>query len=131
MSICISAPSLAHVRSPVFLVPCHLCNWRHVCRDVAYRLVRLFFLLIRYTKFRIVAFHRNVVKQAGPSNPDDDVYIGRSEVAMWMRVVSSWLCMLLYMWSLLAPVLLPDRYVFRFPLVKDMNVEIMCRFDDY
>lgn len=71
------------------------------------------------------------MKQAGPSNPDDDVYIGRSEVAMWMRVVSSWLCMLLYMWSLLAPVLLPDRYVFRFPLVKDMNVEIMCRFDDY
>ena len=54
---------------------------------------------------------RNVVKQTGPSNPDDDVYIGRSEVAMWMRVVSSWLCMLLYMWSLLAPVLLPDRYV--------------------
>lgn len=71
------------------------------------------------------------MKQAGPSNPDDDVYIGRSEVAMWMRVVSSWLCMLLYMWSLLAPVLLPDRYVFQLPLVKDMNAEIMCRFDDY
>ena len=30
---------------------------------------------------------------------------------MWMRVVSSWVCMLLYMWSLLAPVLLPDRCV--------------------
>ncbi|KAI0925844.1 hypothetical protein AcV5_008465 [Taiwanofungus camphoratus] len=40
----------------------------------------------------------------------DDVYIGRSEVAMWMRVVSSWVCMLLYMWSLLAPVLMPDRF---------------------
>ncbi|KAK7690729.1 hypothetical protein QCA50_005828 [Cerrena zonata] len=52
----------------------------------------------------------NVVKQSGPSNPDDDVYIGRSEVAMWMRVVSSWLCMLLYLWSLLAPVLMPDRF---------------------
>lgn len=46
-----------------------------------------------------------------PADPDDDVYIGRSEVAMWMRVVSSWVCMLLYIWSLLAPVLLPDRYV--------------------
>ncbi|CAL1716600.1 unnamed protein product [Somion occarium] len=55
----------------------------------------------------------NVVKQvsgSGPSDPDDDVYIGRSEVAMWMRVVSSWICMLLYIWSLVAPVLMPDRF---------------------
>lgn len=41
---------------------------------------------------------------------DDSVYIGRSEAAMWMRVVSSWMCMLLYMWSLLAPVFFPDRF---------------------
>lgn len=56
--------------------------------------------------------NRNVVKTSpidGPSSPDEDVYIGRSEVAMWMRVVSSWVCMLLYIWSLIAPVLLPDR----------------------
>ncbi len=45
----------------------------------------------------------------GPVDPDFDVYIGRSEVAMWMRVVSGWICMFLYIWSLLAPVLLPDR----------------------
>ena len=46
-----------------------------------------------------------------PSVPekDNDVYIGRSEVAMWMRVVSSWVCILLYIWSLVAPVLMPDR----------------------
>ncbi|KAL6302514.1 TMS membrane protein/tumor differentially expressed protein [Sparassis latifolia] len=53
----------------------------------------------------------NVVKAStGQDDPDQDVYIGRSEVAMWMRVVSSWVCMLLYMWSLLAPVLMPDRF---------------------
>lgn len=55
---------------------------------------------------------RNVVSkqpQPGDDDPDSDVYIGRSEVAMWMRVVSSWVCILLYMWSLLAPVLMPDR----------------------
>jgi Serine incorporator (Serinc) len=45
------------------------------------------------------------------SDGKDDVYIGRSETAMWMRVVSSWMCMLLYIWSLVAPVLVPDRYV--------------------
>jgi len=55
----------------------------------------------------------NVVSKtpiSGPIDPDSDVYIGRSEVAMWMRVVSSWVCMLLYMWSLMGPVLLPDRF---------------------
>ena len=54
---------------------------------------------------------RNVIR-TGPSSPSadgDDIYIGRSETAMWMRIVSSWICMLLYIWSLLAPVFMPDR----------------------
>ena len=29
---------------------------------------------------------------------------------MWMRIVSSWVCLALYAWSLLAPVILPDRF---------------------
>lgn len=45
-----------------------------------------------------------------PDTPQD-IYIGRSEIAMWMRVISSWFSFLLYAWSLLAPVLMPDRYV--------------------
>ena len=52
----------------------------------------------------------NVVRAGTATSPDkDDVYIGRSEVAMWMRVVSSWVCILLYTWSLVAPVVMPDR----------------------
>lgn len=46
----------------------------------------------------------------GSENSNSDVYIGQSEVAMWMRVVSSWVCMLLYIWSLIAPALMPDRF---------------------
>ena len=42
--------------------------------------------------------------------PDYDIYIGRSEMAMWMRVVSSWVCIVLYGWSLLAPLAMPDRF---------------------
>ncbi|KAI0311566.1 serine incorporator/TMS membrane protein, partial [Amylostereum chailletii] len=54
----------------------------------------------------------NVVKSASsPVAEGDDVYIGRSETAMWMRIVSSWVCMVIYLWSLLAPVLFPDRFV--------------------
>lgn len=53
---------------------------------------------------------RNVVsKTVSPSDSDEVVYIGRSETAMWMRVVSSWVCVILYSWSLLAPVIMPDR----------------------
>ncbi|ORX37762.1 putative vacuolar transmembrane protein [Kockovaella imperatae] len=46
--------------------------------------------------------------ESGQSEPD--VYIGRSEATMWMRVISTWLCYGLYGWSLLAPVGLPDRF---------------------
>ncbi|OXG20207.1 membrane protein [Cryptococcus neoformans Ze90-1] len=41
---------------------------------------------------------------------EPDVYIGRSETTMWMRIISSWLCYMLYTWSLVGPVLLPDRF---------------------
>nr|XP_007878899.1 uncharacterized protein PFL1_03193 [Pseudozyma flocculosa PF-1]EPQ29438.1 hypothetical protein PFL1_03193 [Pseudozyma flocculosa PF-1]SPO37962.1 related to TMS1 protein [Pseudozyma flocculosa] len=55
------------------------------------------------------------VRLGGPSpDPSEDgapiAYIGRSSTAMWMRVVSSWLCIVIYIWSLVAPVLLPDRF---------------------
>ncbi|PWN42770.1 TMS membrane protein/tumor differentially expressed protein [Ceraceosorus guamensis] len=56
-----------------------------------------------------------IVKVGGPSaDPSEDgapvVWIGRSPTAMWMRVVSSWLCSVLYAWSLIAPVLMPERF---------------------
>lgn len=53
----------------------------------------------------------NVMKaSSSPDSDTEDVSIGRSETAMWMRIVSSWVCMLLYIWSLLAPVIMPDRF---------------------
>ena len=42
--------------------------------------------------------------------PDYDVHIGRSEMAIWMRVVSSWICIVLYGWSPLVPLVMPDRF---------------------
>ncbi|EIW84089.1 TMS membrane protein tumor differentially expressed protein [Coniophora puteana RWD-64-598 SS2] len=52
----------------------------------------------------------NVVSAESSADSEEVVYIGKSETAMWMRIVSSWVCMFLYMWSLLAPVLMPDRF---------------------
>lgn len=67
---------------------------------------------------------RNVVSQQ-VSSGHNNVYIGRSEVAMWMRVVSSWVCMLLYMWSLLAPALFPDRYDRRHSFPKSLLMDFL------
>ena len=36
--------------------------------------------------------------------------VGRSYWASWVKIVSSWVCYLIYGWSLVAPVVLPDRF---------------------
>jgi serine incorporator 1/3 len=72
-----------------------------------YEISRIFVgALITYTLYL-----RNFIRagSSSPSTDGEDIYIGRSETAMWMRIVSSWVCMLLYIWSLLAPALMPDR----------------------
>ncbi|RIA87423.1 serine incorporator/TMS membrane protein [Glomus cerebriforme] len=38
------------------------------------------------------------------------VIIGQSYVAVWVKVVSSWICLLLYTWTLIGPVLMPERF---------------------
>ncbi|KAF4571365.1 hypothetical protein EYR40_007826 [Pleurotus pulmonarius] len=77
-------------------------SWFHIIFAIA-----AMYVAMLLTDWNVVS--KNPIGDA-PADPDSDVYIGRSEVAMWMRVVSSWVCMLLYMWSLLAPVLMPDRF---------------------
>jgi len=36
--------------------------------------------------------------------------IGRTYAASWVKVVSAWVCYALYIWSLVAPALFPDRF---------------------
>lgn len=45
------------------------------------------------------------------SNNSNLILIGQSWPAVWVKVVSSWLCYALYGFSLLAPVLFPDRFL--------------------
>ncbi|KAJ1961082.1 Membrane protein tms1 [Dispira parvispora] len=35
--------------------------------------------------------------------------IGRSSAAVWMKILSGWICMALYIWTLIGPAVLPDR----------------------
>lgn len=45
-----------------------------------------------------------------PKNQDDFVAVGRTYWASWAKIVSSWACYGIYIWSLVAPVVLPDRF---------------------
>ncbi|CAG8435424.1 981_t:CDS:2 [Funneliformis mosseae] len=41
---------------------------------------------------------------------DELVIIGQSYVAVWVKIVSGWICLLLYSWTLIGPVLMPERF---------------------
>lgn len=35
--------------------------------------------------------------------------LSSNEASVWVKIISSWLCLSIYLWSLVAPILLPDR----------------------
>lgn len=42
--------------------------------------------------------------------PDSDLrHLNSNMAAVWVKIVSSWLCLALYTWTLAAPALFPDR----------------------
>lgn len=43
---------------------------------------------------------------------EDFVPVGRSYWASWVKIVSAWVCYGIYTWTLVAPVVLPDRFDF-------------------
>ncbi|KAI8970597.1 serine incorporator/TMS membrane protein [Pilobolus umbonatus] len=46
-----------------------------------------------------------------PGQDDSDlIRIGQSYTAVWVKIVSGWICYIIYTWSLVAPVLMPDRF---------------------
>lgn len=38
--------------------------------------------------------------------------VGRTYGASWVKIVSAWVCYVLYIWTLVAPIVLPDRFEF-------------------
>lgn len=43
-------------------------------------------------------------------NTGDFAAVGRTYWASWVKIVSAWVCYVIYTWSLVAPVALPDRF---------------------
>ena len=40
----------------------------------------------------------------------DFVPVGRTYWASWVKIVSAWVCYVIYAWALVAPVVLPERF---------------------
>ena len=40
----------------------------------------------------------------------DFVPVGRTYFSSWIKIISSWVCYVLYIWSLVAPMIWPDRF---------------------
>jgi len=43
------------------------------------------------------------------SSSDAPPVVDSGLAAVWVKVVSSWICLGLYIWTLVAPILFPDR----------------------
>lgn len=41
---------------------------------------------------------------------DDFAPVGRTYWASWVKIISAWVCYAIYLWTLIAPVVLPDRF---------------------
>ncbi|KAK3192578.1 Membrane protein tms1 [Lecanicillium sp. MT-2017a] len=44
------------------------------------------------------------------NNSDDFATVGRTLGASWIKIVSAWVCHIMYIWSLVAPIVLPERF---------------------
>ncbi|KAI5839352.1 serine incorporator/TMS membrane protein [Morchella snyderi] len=71
-----------------------------------------------YTGFHIIFFLATawtatlLTMSLEPGKGDEDSFspVGRTYAASWVKIVSAWVCYLLYTWTLIAPVVLPDRF---------------------
>jgi hypothetical protein len=52
----------------------------------------------------------NTIQFTDGHDGGDLVRIGQSYTAVWVKIVSGWICIMIYTWSLVAPVLMPDRF---------------------
>lgn len=46
------------------------------------------------------------------NNNGDFAPVGRTYGASWVKIVSAWVCYAMYIWTLVAPIVLPDRFDF-------------------
>lgn len=72
-----------------------------------------------YTMFHIIFFLATcwvstllVLNYEDATKDGDFATVGRTYAASWIKIVSAWACHALYIWTLVAPIVLPDRFDF-------------------
>ncbi|KKK15231.1 membrane protein [Aspergillus ochraceoroseus] len=69
-----------------------------------------------YSLFHIIFFLATtwvatlLTQNLDPEAVDDFAPVGRTYWASWVKIISAWVCYAIYLWTLIAPILLPDRF---------------------
>lgn len=69
-----------------------------------------------YSLFHIIFFLATtwvatlLTQNLDPEAADDFAPVGRTYWASWVKIISAWVCYAIYLWTLIAPVVLPDRF---------------------
>jgi hypothetical protein len=88
-------------------------NAQPVERKVAYNYSFFhftFFLAAMYLAMVLTNWESVSIFTGDPkTTADDKIQIGQGMASVWVKVISSWFTLILYVWSMLAPVCFPDR----------------------
>jgi hypothetical protein len=69
-----------------------------------------------YSLFHVIFFLATtwvatlLTQNLDPNTVDDFAPVGRTYWASWVKIISAWVCYAIYLWTLIAPVLLPERF---------------------
>ncbi|KAL4898049.1 serine incorporator/TMS membrane protein [Aspergillus ambiguus] len=69
-----------------------------------------------YSLFHVIFFLATtwvatlLTQHLDPNTVDDFAPVGRTYWASWVKIISAWVCYAIYLWTLVAPVLLPERF---------------------
>ncbi|KKZ64155.1 hypothetical protein GX50_07943 [[Emmonsia] crescens] len=69
-----------------------------------------------YSLFHVIFFLATtwvatlLTQNLDPEAKDNLAPVGRTYWASWVKIISAWVCYAIYLWTLIAPVLLPDRF---------------------
>lgn len=57
-----------------------------------------------------IKIFKNRIKFLLKFRPDNDlIHLNSNTASVWVKIVSSWMCIIIYTWTLIAPALFPDR----------------------
>jgi hypothetical protein len=76
----------------------------------SYALFHLIFFLA--TAWVATLLTMNIEESTNGGKLDDFAPVGRTYWASWVKIVSAWVCYGIYTWTLVAPIVLPDRFDF-------------------